>query len=285
MRRDDAEIAERRQHLSRPEADVAQQVADFLAGVLAALRPSHHHQAVPRGGRWAVAVIVVQHFVDHDPAPGREGRIALLRQEAVLVHRPVVENIGVQVQIRRRVGIAPHIAAVGADALTEAVIVRVVGGERAHLRQIEHGARECRPMGRQTDGMGAGGAADIQRRAAGTEGQQRRPNAGRSHAQAVHGVGKQPHSVGVERMGFKQPLLAVHLRGILSDGAFQVFQRENLAVFNHQIPKIAEIMRVVFNKKVSASGVRENVSLSLSINFNATSAMTSVSAGRLSTLA
>ncbi|WP_254925107.1 hypothetical protein [Serratia marcescens] len=62
-------------------------------------------------------------------------------------------------------------------------------------------------------------------------------------------MGKQPHSVGVERMGFKQLLLAVHLRGILSDGAFQVFQRENLAVFNHQIPKIAEIMRVVFYQK------------------------------------
>jgi len=115
------------------------------------------------------------------------------------------------VQIRRRVGIAPHIAAVGADALAETVMARVVGGERAHLRQIEHGAGQRRPVGRQADGMGAGGAADIQRRAAGTEGQQRRPNAGRAHAQAVHGVGKPPHSVGVERMGFKQLLLAVHL--------------------------------------------------------------------------
>lgn len=84
LRRHDAEIAERRQHLSRPEADVVQQVADFPAGVLAALRPSHHHQAVPRGGRRPVAVIVVQHFVDHDPAPGREGRIALLRQKRFL---------------------------------------------------------------------------------------------------------------------------------------------------------------------------------------------------------
>ncbi|WP_233504996.1 hypothetical protein [Serratia marcescens] len=59
-------------------------------------------------------------------------------------------------------------------------------------------------------------------------------------------MGKTPHSVGVERMRFKQLLLAIHLRSILSDGAFQVLQRENLAVFNHQIPKIAEVMRVVF---------------------------------------
>ncbi|MEW7001712.1 hypothetical protein M5585_23420 [Serratia ureilytica] len=49
MLRHDAEIAERRQHLSRP--DVAQLVADFPAGVLAALRPSHHHQAASRGGQ------------------------------------------------------------------------------------------------------------------------------------------------------------------------------------------------------------------------------------------
>ena len=73
-------------------------------------------------------------------------------------------------QIRSRVGIAPHIAAVGADALAETVMARVVGGERAHLRQIEHGAGQRRPVGRRADGMGAGGAADIQRRAAGAEG-------------------------------------------------------------------------------------------------------------------
>jgi hypothetical protein len=59
-------------------------------------------------------------------------------------------------------------------------------------------------------------------------------------------VGKTPHSVGVERMRFEQLLLVVDRRGIFSDGVFQVFQRENFAVFNHQIPKITEVMRVVF---------------------------------------
>src|SRR5215472_12869062 len=98
---DDAVVAECRLGFDLPEPGAGQHVRQLPARVLPAIRAPDKHRDVQAGpgSERSRLVVVEQHLMHHDAAARRQAVEALAGEQGALFSRPVVVDVGVEMQV------------------------------------------------------------------------------------------------------------------------------------------------------------------------------------------
>jgi hypothetical protein len=137
--RDDAHVPKRRLDSDIFEARLTQHFRKLASRVLPSRRPSEHDHCVGSGRERAGLVLVVKHLVHDEPSARIKTVEALAAQEAALVGRPVVVDVGIEVDVRRWKWIVLHVANVCADPILQSDLLADFVRNLAHRRNIKYG--------------------------------------------------------------------------------------------------------------------------------------------------
>src|SRR5262245_580130 len=197
----DAPIAKGWFHLDVDESRLGEHCGYFLTRILFSFRPQQHDDAARRHWKRPRLLVVIEHLMDHEATTERQRREALLGQQPALLRRPIVINHRIEVEIRCREGVLPHIPHLRVDTTLQAVAGNKLCGYFTYGRSIEDHGVQIWPASRRTDAMRARAPADVKQEPVAGEIQRIRPRQRSSHAGTVHGAREGARQLGLLGMG------------------------------------------------------------------------------------